>query len=243
MKNKKLKISAVAAGAVVLAGAAFAVPSLAATRHNAHAASAPTSTAAPTFGAPGAPNFRGHKGAPAFNGVQASVAATVTGVPATVTDAEVAEHGAAFIAYDFTGTAPTTQPTTGGHPVHFEATTLANGVATGTIDLFASKTAGTYTEAVYSSKTDANPVIVTIVVDSAGKATATASGSLISAYNATLKAPAFGGPNGGPGFGFGPNGFGPRGGHGDHDGDSPKGGSGWTAPTSGSTATPAPTNG
>ena len=243
MKNKKLKISAVAAGAVVLAGAAFAVPSLAATRHNAHAASAPTSTAAPTFGAPGAPNFGGHKGAPAFNGVQASVAATLTGVPATVTDAEVAEHGAAFIAYDFTGTAPTTQPTTGGHPVHFEATTLANGVATGTIDLFASKTAGTYTEAVYSSKTDANPVIVTIVVDSAGKATATASGSLTSAYDATLKAPAFGGPNGGPGFGFGPNGFGPRGGHGDHDGDSPKGGSGWTAPTSGSTATPAPTNG
>ena len=236
MEKKTLKLTAVAAGAVVLAGAAFAAPSFASAKHSSFkAASSSTSTTGTTGTTSTPPTFGGkndgdHKGGPnggQFNGVEATLAATITGVASTVTDPEVAEHSAQFIAYDFTGTAPTTQPTTGGHPARFEVTTLANGTATGTLGLLAPKTAGTYTVAVYNSKTSTTPVIVTIVVDSAGKATATASGALTATYDATLKAPAFGGPAGGRG-------------HGDHDGNGPKGGAGWTPSTS---ATPAPTNG
>jgi hypothetical protein len=211
MEKKTLKLTAVAAGAVVLAGAAFAAPSFASAKHSSFkAASSSSSTTGtpstpPTFGGkddsdhergPHGNPFGGH-----FNGVEATLAATITGVASTVTDPEVAEHSAQFIAYDFTGTAPTTKPTTGGHPVRFEVTTLANGTATGTLGLLAPKTAGTYTVAVYNSKTSTTPVIVTIVVDSAGKATATASGALTATYDATLKAPAFGGPAGGRGHG------------------------------------------
>ncbi len=243
MEKKTLKLTAVAAGAVVLAGAAFAAPSFASVKYNsfraASASSTGTTPAAPTFGAPGA---RGeHKGAPRFNGVESTLAATITGVPSTVTDVEAAEHAGLFVAYDYTGTAPTTQPTTGGHPAHFEATTLANGTVTGTLGFMTPKTAGTYNVAVYNSKTGTSPVLVTIVVDSAGAATATANGPLTTAYDATLKAPAFDGPAGGPAFGPG-FGHGTKGGHGhgDNDGDGPKGGAGWAPST---TATPAPTNG
>ena len=243
MEKKTLKLTAVAAGAVVLAGAAFAAPSFAASKHHSvkvAASSTGTTGTAPTWGGKSGDAKDGRLGGPRFNGVEATLAATITGVPSTVTDAEVAEHGALFIAYDYTGTAPTTQPTTGGHPAHFEATTLANGTVTGTLGLIASKTSGTYTVAVYNSKTSTTPVLVTIVVDSAGKATATTTGTLTAAYDATLKAPAFGGPAGGPGFGPG-FGHGPKGGHGhgDNDGDGPNGGAGWTPTTS----TPAPTNG
>jgi len=248
MENKTKKLTAIAAGAVVLTGAAFAAPSFASAKHHtfkaasSSTAAASTPTTAPTWGGASGDANDDHKGGARFGGSQASIAATVTAVPATVTDAEVAEHGAAFIAYDYTGTAPTTQPTTGGHPVHFEATTLANGTATGTIDLHAPKTAGTYTVAIYSSKTDTTPVLVTIVVDAAGKATATATAALASAFDATIKAPAFGGPEGGPadGKGFGPRGGHGHGPHGDNDGDGPQGGAGWTPST---TATPAPTTG
>jgi hypothetical protein len=228
MKKKTLKLTAVAAGAVVLAGAAFASPSFASAKHTSFkAASSSTGTTgtAPTFG-------KDHRGGPRFNGVESTLAATITGVPSTVTDLEAAEHSGLFIAYEYTGTAPTTQPTTGGHPAHFEATALADGTVTGTLGFMSPKTAGTYNVAVYNSKTSTTPVLVTIVVDATGKATATAAGTLTTAYDATLKAPAFGGPEG----------KGPKGGHGhgDNDGDAPNGGTGWTPST---TATPAPTNG
>jgi hypothetical protein len=246
MEKKTLKLTAVAAGAVVLAGAAFASPSFASAKHTSFKAAASSSTgttgATPTWGgASGDATDGKFKQGPKAKGAQSSIAATISGVPATVTDLEVAEHSALFIAYEYTGTAPTTQPTTGGHPARFEATALANGTVTGTLGFMSPKTAGTYMVAVYNSKTDASPVLVTIVVDAAGKATATASAALTSAYDATIKAPAFGGPAGGPGFGP-KDGKGPRGGHGhgprgDKDGD--KGGSGWTAPTTGTT--PAPT--
>jgi hypothetical protein len=240
MKKKTLKLTAVAAGAVVLAGAAFASPSFASAKHSSVKAAASSSAGttgttgtAPTWGGASGDAQDGHKGGPKRDGLESTIAATISGVPATVTDLEVAEHSALFIAYEYTGTAPTTQPTTGGHPARFEATALANGTVTGTLGFMSPKTAGTYKVAVYNSKTDASPVLVTIVVDAAGKATATASAALTSAYDATIKAPAFGGPK---------DGKGPRGGHGhgprgDKDGD--KGGSGWTAPTTGTT--PAPT--
>lgn len=241
MKTKTLKLTAVAAGALVLAGAAFAPPSFASAKHSSVKAAASTSTGttgtAPTWGGASGDASEGKfKGGPKFNGVESTIAATITGVPTTVTDLEVAEHSAMFIAYEYTGTAPTTQPTTGGHPVRFEATALTAGTVTGTLEFRSPKAAGTYMVAVYNSKTDATPVLVTILVDAAGKATATASGTLTAAYDATLKAPAFGGPKGhGPKDGKGPKGGRGHGPHGDNDGD--KGGAGW-AP---STSTPAPT--
>ena len=235
MKKKSLKLTAVAAGAVVLAGAAFAAPSFASAKHTSVKAASSSSTGttgtAPTWGG------ESKRGLPADR-VESTVAATITGVPSTVTDLEVAEHSALFFAYEYTGTAPTTQPTTGGHPARFEATALANGTVTGTLGFLSPKTAGTYNVAVYTSSTDATPDLVTIVVDSAGKATATSATAPTAAYDATAaaKGPGFGGPGFGPGKG--PRG--PRGGHGDRDGDKgANGGAGWTPPT---TATPAPTN-
>ena len=250
MKKKSLKLTAVAAGAVVLAGAAFAAPSFASAKHTSVKAASSSSTGTTgTSGTAGtAPTWGGEskRGLPADR-VESTVAATITGVPSTVTDLEVAEHSALFFAYEYTGTAPTTQPTTGGHPARFEATALANGTVTGTLGFLSPKTAGTYNVAVYTSSTDATPDLVTIVVDSAGKATATSATALTAAYDATAaaKGPGFGGP----GFGLGKDGHGPkdgkgprgpRGGHGDRDGDKgANGGAGWAPPT---TATPAPTN-
>ena len=253
MEKKTLKLTAVAAGAVVLAGAAFAAPSFASAKHTSVKAASSSSTGttgtAPTWGGKSGDALDGKfKGGLPADRVESTVAATITGVPSTVTDLEVAEHSALFFAYEYTGTAPTTQPSTGGHPARFEATALANGTVTGTLGFLSSKTAGTYKVAVYTSATDATPDLVTIVVDSAGKATATSTTALTAAYDATAaaKGPGFGGPGFGPGKdghgpkdGKGPRG--PRGGHGDRDGDKggANGGSGWTPPT---TATPAPTN-
>lgn len=221
MKNKTVKLTAIAAGAVVLAGGAFAAPSFA------HTKSTSVKSAASATGTTGtAPTFDGkHVGGPKADRLESTIAATITGVPTTVTDLEVAEHSALFMAYEYTDVAPTTQPTTGGHPARFEATALANGTVTGTLGFLSPKTAGTYKVAVYNSKTSTTPVLVTIVVDAAGVATATSSAALTAAYDATITRPT---P---PANGEKP-GKGPKGGR----GHGPKGGSGWTAPT-----TPAPT--
>jgi hypothetical protein len=247
MKKKTLKLTAVAAGAVVLAGAAFAAPSFASAKHHsfkaASSSSAGATGTAPTWGGKSGDAVDGKfkPGLPADR-VESTIAATITGVPSTVTDLEVAEHSALFFAYEYTGAAPTTQPTTGGHPARFEAASLANGTVTGTLGFLSPKTAGTYNVAVYTSSSDATADLVTIVVDSAGKATATSATALTATYDANAMAPGFGhgpkdgkAPKGdrGPKAGKGPEaGQGP---HGEHGGD--KGGAGWAPPT---TATPAP---
>jgi hypothetical protein len=181
-----------------------------------------TTGTAPTWGGKSGDAVDGKfkRGLPADR-VESTVAATITGVPSTVTDLEVAEHGALFFAYEYTGTAPTTQPTTGGHPARFEATALANGTVTGSLGFLSPKTAGTYNVAVYTSSTDATPDLVTITVDSAGKATATSATALTAAYDATAaaKGPGFGGP----GFGPGKDGKGPKGDHGPRGGHGPRG--------------------
>lgn len=226
MKTKTVKLTAIAAGAVVLAGAAFAAPSFA------HSKGTSVKPAASATGAPGtAPTFDGkHKGGPRADRLESTIAATITGVPSTVTDLEVAEHSAVFMAYEYTDVAPTTQPTTGGHRARFEATALANGTVTGTLGFLSPKTAGTYKVAVYNSKTSSTPVLVTIVVDSAGVATATASAALTATYDATVTRPA---P---PANGEKPGKEGKgKGGHGDGRGHGPKGGAGWT-PTAAPTA-------
>ena len=219
MEKKALKLTAIAAGAFVLAGTAFAAPSFAHSKGN----SKGNSTA---FSASKDATDGKFKQGPKAKGAQATIAATITGVPSTVTDLEVAEHSALFIGYEFTGTAPTTQPTTGGHPVRFEATALTAGTVTGNLELRAPKTAGTYTLAIYTSSTDATADVVTIVVDAAGVATATSSATLTAAYdaNVTRPTPPAGekpGKDGKGKDGKGQDGKGKRG-HG------PKGGAGWT---------------
>jgi hypothetical protein len=233
MINKTLKVTAIAAGAVLLAGTAFAAPSFAHANKSSVKTAASSSTSAPTWTAKSGDAQDGFKRGLPADRVESKVAATITGVPTTVTDLEVAEHSALFMAYEFTGTAPTTQPTTGGHPARFEATALANGTVTGTLGFLSPKTAGTYKVAVYTSSADATADLVTIVVDSAGVATATAATPLTAAYDANAKAPAFGkGPKGPKGEkGKGGRGHGPKGGK--------NGGSGWTPPATGTT--PAPT--
>ncbi len=213
MEKKALKLTAIAAGAVVLAGTAFAAPSFAHSKGTSASASVSRDATDGKF-------KQGLKA----NGAKSTIAATITGVPTTVTDLEVAEHSALFLGYEYTGTAPTTQPTTGGRPVHFEATALTAGTVTGTLEFKSPKTAGTYTLAVYTSSTDATADIVTIVVDAAGVATATSSAALTAAYDATVTRPT---PPAGEKLGKGGKG---KRGHG------AKGGAGWT-PT---TTTPAP---
>jgi len=234
MKTKTVKLTGIAAGAVVLAGAAFATPSFAHSK-SASVKPAASATGAPATGAPGtAPTFDGkHKGGPNADRLESTIAATITGVPSTVTDPEVAEHSALFMAYEYTDVAPTTQPTTGGHPARFEATALANGTVTGTLGFLSPKTAGTYKVAVYNSKTSNTPVLVTIVVDSAGVATATASAALTATYDATVTRPAPPANGEKPGK-PGKDGKG-KGGHGEGRGHGSKGGAGWT-PTAAPTA-------
>jgi hypothetical protein len=216
MEKKALKLTAIAAGAFVLAGTAFAAPSFA------HQKGTSSSTSASKDASDVRGKFK--QGAKA-QGAKSTLAATITGVPTTVTDLEVAEHSALFMGYEFNTTAPTAQPTTGGRPVHFEATALTNGTVTGNLEFKSPKTAGTYKLAVYTSSTDATADIVTIVVDAAGVATATSSAALTATYDANVTRPT---PPAGEKPGKGGKG---KGGH----GHGPKGGAGWT-PTAAPTA-------
>ena len=216
MEKKALKLTAIAAGAILLAGTAFAAPSFA------HQKGTSSSTSASKDASDVRGKFK--QGAKA-QGAKSTLAATITGVPTTVTDLEVAEHSALFMGYEFTTTAPTAQPTTGGRPVHFEATALTAGTVTGTLEFKSPKTAGTYKLAVYTSSTDATADIVTIVVDTAGVATATSSSALTATYDANVTRPT---PPAGEKLGKGGKG---KGGH----GHGPKGGAGWT-PTAAPTA-------
>ncbi len=213
MEKKALKLTAIAAGAFVLAGTAFAAPSFA------HQKGTSSSTSASKDASDVRGKFK--QGAKA-QGAKSTLAATITGVPTTVTDLEVAEHSALFMGYEFTTTAPTAQPTTGGRPVHFQATALTAGTVTGTLEFKSPKTAGTYKLAVYTSSTDATADVVTIVVDAAGVATATSSAALTANYDANVTRPT---PPAGEKLGKG------KGGH----GHGPKGGAGWT-PTAAPTA-------
>ena len=183
--NKNLKAGiAIAAGTAALATFAIATPSMAATKTY----KAASSSSAPSFGK----GEHGKKGERGIKAAIASVAATITGVPTTITDVEAAEKGARFVVYTYTDAAPTAQPTTGGHPAHLEGVSLANGVLTGTLDIKVGKSAATTKIAIYNSATSTTPVLGTVTYDATtGKATATLAGALTAVYT-TPTAPAFG---------------------------------------------------
>lgn len=219
---KKVTKIGIGAAAVLSVGAmAFAAPTFA--------------QALKTPSAFSAPSFQSHQGGFGQTGemgdhIEATLDATVTGVPDTVTAARDASFGGYWEAFklDATATAlPATKPTEGGfrvgiHPQHSEDGTLVEptltaGSLTGTIDLHATATDTTEVYALYPSD-GGNAVLVTVTVDADGVATATASGELTVAYSADVadEGPAFGRGSHGGGHGDGMGHGHGRGGHGHH---------------------------
>ena len=113
----------------------------------------------------------------------ATVAATITAVPTTVTDAKLAARGAKFVAYKLAAYAtaiPATQPTTGGKPVKVTGTSITAGVLNGTLSIDAGAASTTTKYAIYNAA--GAGVFVTVATDAAGVATATASAALTAVY-------------------------------------------------------------
>lgn len=180
-KNLKRNLVA-AAGAATVLSLAFASPSLA------HSKSQTSTTSTSTTKAAHADKM----------GAFGKLAATVTGVPTTVTDARSASRGAYFTVYtlDAAATAvPTTQPTTGGIRLEVRGGTLATATLTGDIPLKAGAPSTTTNYAIYPS-TGGTAVFATVTVDAAGVATVTSSAALTANYDATIAAAA---PVAGPG--------------------------------------------
>ena len=186
--------------------------------------------AAPSFGSQGyasvhsedheASQVRGEHG-------HASVTATITNIPATVTDLKDAVRGANFLAFKIdTSALPETQPSEGGHVVGIKPTRSEDGtreipeIVSGSVEgdllIKSPLDEGTSYFALYPSD-GGEAVLVTVVVDADGVATATASSELQVSYSADVAAntPAkmeHKGKRGERGQGHGPRGM--RGGHG-----------------------------
>jgi hypothetical protein len=113
----------------------------------------------------------------------ASVSASITAIPETVTNVGKIVRGAQFVAYTLAADAtaiPSTQPTTGGTPVKVVAKVGAGNVVSYSVEIDAPVTAGTVKYAVYNAA--GVGVLVTVVTDSSGVATATSSAALTTAY-------------------------------------------------------------
>lgn len=161
----------------------------------------------------------------------ATISATITGIPSTVTSSHEASHGAYFTVYELSASAtalPAAEPTTGGHrigirPDRGAAEPVINGsTLTATVG-FRAETAGVSKYAVYPSDGSA-AALVTVTVSDAGIATVTSSKNLTVAYSATVAAQHL---DGGPREGDrGGKGHGGRGHDGDRDGSKGPGGKG-----------------
>ena len=174
---------------------------------------------------------------------QVSVSATITDIPAEITDAREVHDGAYYTValLDAAATAvPAEMPVdalkrisirpTMGEDAAVVEPTLESGTLTGDLGLRAPLEEGITKLGLYPSDGGA-PVLVTIEVDADGNATATASAALTISYSADVAAEA---PEMGPREGKGPGGHrgdrGPRGGHG-HDREGMNGGFEVEAPT------------
>lgn len=161
----------------------------------------------------------------------ATISATITGIPATVTSSHQASHGAYFTVYELSTSAtalPAAEPTTGGHrigirPDRGAAEPMINGsTLTATVG-FRAETAGVSKYAVYPSDGSA-AALVTVTVSDAGVATVTSSKDLTVAYSATVAAQHL---DGGPREGDrGGKGHGGKGHGGDRDSSKGPGGKG-----------------
>jgi hypothetical protein len=123
----------------------------------------------------------------------ATVSATVTGIPSSVTSSKAAHHGAYFTVYQLAAsetTLPAVQPTTGGkqlrvHPVTPGSTsTITNGTLSGVLSFHGVKSS-TVRYAVYPSN-GGSAVLVTVATDANGISTITKSGSLTATYSQSV---------------------------------------------------------
>lgn len=124
--------------------------------------------------------------------VKASVAATITAVPTTVTSAKAAAHGTQFVVYKLAADAtavPETQPTTGGKRIHVKSGTLTDGTLTGTLELKGGVAGSVTNYAIYPTD-GTTAIFATVAVDATGTvATATTSADVTAVYTApTAKA-------------------------------------------------------
>ncbi len=171
--NKNSKIAIVAAS-TLLAGAAIA--SLPAAAHDNGASSSSASTEKADH-------------------AHATVSATITGIPSSVTSSHQASHGAYFMVYQLSASAtsvPATEPTAGGKRIGVRpergATepAITGSTLTASLRLYAEVT-GTTKYALYPSDGNA-AILVTVIVSDSGVATVTSSRSLSVAYSATVAA-------------------------------------------------------
>ncbi len=205
---KKTTGAAIAlAAAITAGGVAMAIPSQAA------------STSSATVG-----NQQHERG----DHSHATISATITGIPSTVTSSRAVSMGAYFSAYVLAdgATAPATAPSD-SHRVHLglgrghDDTAVSGSTLTQTLRLPAGEVGSTTRVALYPSDGSA-PAIVTITVDDAGVATVTSSKPLTVAYSSTVAAetkanmPAHKAGKG-EGRGHGHEGKGKRGGRGGHN--------------------------
>ncbi len=203
---KKTTGAAIAlAAAITAGGVAMAIPSQAA------------STSSATVG-----NHQHERG----DHSHATISATITGIPSTVTSSRAVSMGAYFSAYVLAdgATAPATAPSD-SHRVHLglgrghDDTAVSGSTLTQTLRLPAGEVGSTTRVALYPSDGSA-PAIVTITVDDAGVATVNSSKPLTVAYSATVAAetkanmPAH---KASKGEGHGHEGKGKRGGRGGHN--------------------------
>lgn len=227
MKKAFKRNAIAAAGAATILSVVMASPSLA------HSNKGQTATGATTGTSQSQPFKQGTFG---------QLAATVTGVPTTVTDAQGASRGAYFTLYvlDAAATAvPATQPTTGGIRLDIRGGTLANATLSGNIPLKGGAASSTTNYAIYPS-TGGAAVFATVTVDANSVATVTSSAALTATYDATTaaSAPAFG-PGGKDGVKGGKQGKGPKG----DKGKGPKGQPGVGAPAGISASVTVPADG
>lgn len=123
----------------------------------------------------------------------ATVSATITGIPTSVSDPRAAHHGAYFTVYKLDNgqtTLPASRPTTGGmrmgvHPSSKGSTpTISSGTLTGVLK-FRGEAGSTIRYAVYPSS-GGSAALVTVVTNADGVATATASTSLTASYSQSV---------------------------------------------------------
>ena len=159
----------------------------------------------------------------------ATVSATITGIPSSVTSSHLASHGAYFTAYVLGDTAtsvPVTEPTTGGRRIGLMpernedgsfTDVLTGSTLTGVLGFHADSD-GTTKLALDPSDGSA-AILVTGATDADGNVSAVASKSLTVAYSDTVagEAPEMG-PRGDKGMGRGGDHGGKRGGHGPRGG-------------------------
>lgn len=172
--KKATKITIASASALAVATMAFAIPSQAHDRTGSQGSSSQH-----------------------VEHAHATISATITSIPSTVTSAKDAHKGAYFTAYEVaaTVTSAPAEPATGGKRIGIKPVTQSGTQSTisgttlaGQLGFHADE-AGTTKYALYPSDGSA-AVLVTVVVDQEGAATVTSSRPLTVAYSADVAAQA-----------------------------------------------------